>query len=327
MKQPIIKPTGDLAFKKLFASEENREIIKHFIADILGIATTADQISIRNPYSIHSYLEQRNAVTATELAEGVDSVMTLRETQRDVTMAVLDVGDVTIEMQVLEPEHFIERAHYYLDDLYISNYNQNIPKNGSKYQSLKPAMSLNILGFNLFPDDDRALRTFTYHDKETLTPLETKPYKQMSFLELKKPNAAAIVSAWQEFIKTGLAQPDDPDYIKDAAKIISYQRLSPKEREVIDAATKREDTDIAVNLRIQRRIREESEQARAKGHAQGHAEGHAEGHDEGRLEEKIENSRNALAQGLAPEMVYRITGLPLADVIALQAEATPQDVW
>jgi len=56
------------------------------------------------------------------------------------------------------------------------------------------------------------------------------------------------------------------------------------------------------------------------GHAQGHAQGHAEGHAQGREETKIENSRSALAQGLEPEMVHRITGLPLAEVLALQAE-------
>ena len=276
MDQPIIRPTGDLAFKKLFASEENREIIKHFLADILGIETTADQINIRNPYSIHSYLQQRATLAGAAANDHSEIAVRLRETQRDVTMTVIDVGDVTIEMQVLEPEHFIERAHYYLDDLYISNYNQNIPKNGSKYQSLKPVMSLNILGFNLFPNDERALRTFAYHDNETLTPLGANPFKQMSFLELRKTMAAAIVSAWQEFIKTGLAQPEDPEYIKNAAKIISYQSLSPKEREVIDAATKREDTDIAVNLRIQRLAREEREQACVQGHAAGHAEGVSE---------------------------------------------------
>jgi len=89
---------------------------------------------------------------------------------------------------------------------------------------------------------------------------------------------------------------------------------------VIEAATKREDTDIAVNLRLQRLAREELARARTEARSQGHAEGHDQGRVETSREKDIEHSRNALAQGLDPEMVTRITGLPLADVIALQTE-------
>jgi predicted transposase YdaD len=46
------------------------------------------------------------------------------------------------------------------------------------------------------------------------------------------------------------------------------------------------------------------------------------GREERERELLIEHSRNALAQGLEVEMVHRITGLPLADVLTLQAGTT-----
>jgi hypothetical protein len=47
-----ISPTGDLAFKKVFASEENKEILGGFINDFFGVV--AENIEILSPYSSNS---------------------------------------------------------------------------------------------------------------------------------------------------------------------------------------------------------------------------------------------------------------------------------
>jgi len=59
-------------------------------------------------------------------------------------------------------------------------------------------------------------------------------------------------------------------------------------------------------------------EGREEGRAEGRVEGRAEGHEEGRADEKLNIARNALAKGLAPEIVRDITGLSLDEIEKLQ---------
>jgi predicted transposase YdaD len=48
------------------------------------------------------------------------------------------------------------------------------------------------------------------------------------------------------------------------------------------------------------------------------AEGEARGREAGRAEERAEVARNALAQGLAPEFVQKITGLDMQTITSIR---------
>ncbi|AXY25500.1 hypothetical protein CL176_05575 [Suicoccus acidiformans] len=48
-----ITPTHDLLFKKIFASESNKHILKHFVEDILEIQL--ETLQIMNPYHISEF--------------------------------------------------------------------------------------------------------------------------------------------------------------------------------------------------------------------------------------------------------------------------------
>ncbi|MDR0591890.1 MAG: hypothetical protein LBG60_01260 [Bifidobacteriaceae bacterium] len=48
-----LRPTGDLGFKKLLASEGHKAVTRGFVADFFGIEASLDEIRIQNPYSIH----------------------------------------------------------------------------------------------------------------------------------------------------------------------------------------------------------------------------------------------------------------------------------
>ena len=50
-----ISPTNDLAFKKVLASEENKDILGGLINDFFDVV--AEEIVIENPYSIEAYIE------------------------------------------------------------------------------------------------------------------------------------------------------------------------------------------------------------------------------------------------------------------------------
>ena len=58
-------------------------------------------------------------------------------------------------------------------------------------------------------------------------------------------------------------------------------------------------------------------QGRKEGREEGHTEGLAEGRKEGKEEQRIEDARNALAEGIAPEIVQKITGLSAETIKSL----------
>jgi len=304
----IVLPTNDLAFKKLFANEEHPEIIQGFLADVLGIEVDIADIVFKNPYSIDSYQEELKTQT-----EAIRSIK-FRETQRDVTIAIIDTADVTIEMQLERPEYFEKRLHYYIDDLYLSNYNRAIPDKLSRYDSLKPVISLNIVDFELFKDD-RPLHTFSYRDDETFD-LLIPQFKTISFLELRKRKfTTESLSDWQRFLSTGQARPNAPKYLHTAATIIKYHNLTSQERAMVDIGQKAYDTSLAILLRKERQAFEKGEAVGlSKGRTEGLAEGRNEGLAEGARLREVEIARQALAQGLSPDMAARLTGLPLTEV-------------
>ena len=104
-KNRRISPTLDLAFKKVFANNENTSILKGLIHDFFGISP--NKITIENPYSINDYQE---------ISEG-NAINVLRETKRDIT-ATLEMGDFITEMQLRSTLFFDERSLYYVFDRY-----------------------------------------------------------------------------------------------------------------------------------------------------------------------------------------------------------------
>lgn len=57
-----INPKVDLAFKKLFGSEENKDLLISFINSILTEEEQVKDITIKNPYNISSYLNGKMSI-------------------------------------------------------------------------------------------------------------------------------------------------------------------------------------------------------------------------------------------------------------------------
>ena len=103
-----ISPTGDLAFKKVFASEETKDVLSGLINDYFEIAV--EEITIENPYSIDAYKE---VVKNKE-------VTVLRHTLTDVS-ASFKTADFISEIQVKETRFFDERVLYYPFERFCQN--------------------------------------------------------------------------------------------------------------------------------------------------------------------------------------------------------------
>jgi predicted transposase/invertase (TIGR01784 family) len=73
-------------------------------------------------------------------------------------------------------------------------------KKGQYYKDLFPVVAINILGFNLFKNDDRCQRYFLLKDAET-----NEEYLDIHFVELTKRKYVDQndkLWAWVEFLKT-----------------------------------------------------------------------------------------------------------------------------
>jgi predicted transposase/invertase (TIGR01784 family) len=152
----------DYAFKKVFGSENSKEILISFLNSVLHF--NDDQkiisLSIVDPYNI-------------PMLKG------MKDTYVDVK-AVLDNGcHVIIEMQVLNTEGLEKRILYNAAKKYSAQL-----KKGEEYQLLNPVIALTITDFELFKDNKELITHFKLIEKQQL--IEYSDDIELIFIELPK---------------------------------------------------------------------------------------------------------------------------------------------
>lgn len=287
-----LSPTNDLAFKKVFASEENKDILCGLINDFFAVKV--EEITITNPYSIDVFKNLKS-----------ENINELRYVLRDVS-ASFKTADFTSELQMKKAMHFDERSHYYPMKKYCENYNlvgrMKFDKDGTpiKYSSLRPVYALNILGYNHF-DDDEALRIFELYDPVR----NKKPNKELlkiGYFELGKTQIeTANQKYWRDFFVSGEIGENTPSYIKKASEIIDFANLGEEERKVAESLEKARAT-----------IQDEL--------AYSYFEGMEKGKTEGLLEGILKTARSFLQKGFKPEDIADCTGLSLEQIQQLQSQ-------
>ena len=281
-----ISPTGDLAFKKVLASEENKDILAGLINDFFNVEV--EELAIENPYSINAYIE---------LAKG-EEISLLRNTLKDVA-ATFRTADFVSECQIKKTLFFAERSLLYPLERFCQNYNnsEHMQKDRlgrlNRYSGMKPVYSLNILGYNHFNDED-SLRIFELCDPERNKRFE-KRLLRLGYFELKKPNIETINQKhWQDYFNTGAVSSGAPDYIHKASKIIDFINLTEEER------------TVAKSL----------ERAQADYDLEMHSS-YMDGITEGDTERQCKTAKIMLGKGLKPELVAECTELPLESIMSM----------
>jgi len=156
-----INPKIDIAFKKLFGSEENKDILKAFVNSVLPEHEQIKDLTLKNPYNLATYIAGKSGIL-------------------DIKAQAENGTWFDVEMQIGEQEFFGKRIKYYLDKMYVDQLNES-----DEYSKLKKVIGIAILDFDYF-SDDRYKRGITYKDMDTN---ETYPHLNLSdiyFIELKK---------------------------------------------------------------------------------------------------------------------------------------------
>lgn len=161
IKNHKYNPMNDILFKFIFASEERKQVTIDFLNAVLnrhGNMAIKD-IQFKNSEIVPLFEDDK--LTRFDIF-----CITENETQIDV------------EVQVVNKRNMERRTLFYWSQMYLMNLNK-----GEKYQDLKPAITINILRYNIFPDEP-------FHSMYSIYNLETgrrlNEDMELHFLEVPK---------------------------------------------------------------------------------------------------------------------------------------------
>ena len=141
----FLDPKNDYAFKRIFGSEKNKDILIHFINDMLG-------------FSDDSKIEQVSFLKTNQDPE----IASQKQSILDVLCTDPTGRQYIVEMQVVQTTGFEKRAQYYAAKAYSRQLNE-----GEKYRELKEVIFLAITDFVMFPDKEEYKSDHVVLDKKT----------------------------------------------------------------------------------------------------------------------------------------------------------------
>jgi predicted transposase/invertase (TIGR01784 family) len=285
-----INPRVDFAFKKLFGSEENKDLLISLINAIVSEQDQVADLILKNPYNLAAY--------------------------RTGKMSILDIKAQSVfghwfnvEMQISEDYHFDKRAIYYWAKLVTEQLEE-----GMMYKELQKTVSINILDFNFIYDREEFHNCYKIINTATGTDDHLHDMFELHYVELRKfhKSYSQIVSAldrWTTFLTRAhdLNKNQLPKAFENDVEII--KALSAVNR-MFDAEER-----IMYQVRKQAIMDVESKITSAidKGFEQGREEGREEGIELGRKLEREEVLKVTLArlmsQGFDETVARQMLGL------------------
>jgi len=270
----------DIAFKKVFGSEQHKEILIGFLNAVLDLQGNKriKEITLKNPWQ-------------------PPDLPTLKETILDVK--ALDHRGITfiVEMQVKGQPCFDKRALYYTAKAYTAQIDK-----GEEYPKLNQVIFIGILDFNSF-DGDSYLTRHLILNKETLQQ-ELRDF-EFNFIELRKFNKQeaeleSIVEKWVYFIKNArnlTMIPKSAEAIPELKAAYAQAAMNTWSREELEVYEYWQIRDTADRLSMEAEV--------AKGIEQG-------------IEKGIEKvARNMKSVGITVEVIMQTTGLSREEIEGL----------
>jgi predicted transposase/invertase (TIGR01784 family) len=281
MLSKFLDPKNDVAFKKVFGTEKNKDILIHFLNDMI---TFPEQGEIREITFLKTTQDPETAAQKTSLVD-----ILCRDEQGN---------SYIVEMQVAKDKGFAKRAQYYASKVYTSQM-----QIGQEFFDLKEVIFLAIVDFEMFPNKKAYKSDHITLDKES----HEHDLKDFSytFLELPKfkkeiADLSNVTEKWAYFFKhapetkeTELKELIGTDVIIERAYAeLNRFNWNPIELLTYDQADLQE--------RVYRGALEQK-----------FDEGFDKGFDKGKIEEREKMVGAMLKQGLEDSVICAVTNLPL----------------
>ncbi|WP_265042199.1 Rpn family recombination-promoting nuclease/putative transposase [Wolbachia endosymbiont (group B) of Melanostoma mellinum] len=312
----FLDPKNDVAFRRIFGTEKNKDILIHFLNDILGFAG-------------------KNAIQDIEFLSTIQDPEIASKKQSIVDVLCRDSSGVqyVCEMQVAKTKGFEKRAQYYAAKAYSRQADK-----GDQYHDLKEIIFIAIADCILFPDKSEYKSKHTIRDEDT-NEHDLKDF-YFIFIELpkfpktKEDQLSSIVEKWVYFFRYA-----DETSEQELERIIGSDLIIKRAYEELNRFNWSEKEFIAYEQEI-KRIRDEQavlaqklddakhegiqigeEKGREEGIQIGHEKGRQEGKAEGEKQAKIAVAREMLADKMDVNTVTKFTGLPIDEIKKLQKDA------
>ena len=284
-----INPRVDLAFKKIFGVEENKDLLMALINSIVSKEDQVASVTILNPYNPQNFRNDKLSILDIK-AEG--------ETGKK----------YNIEIQISDEADYDKRALYYWGKLYTEQL-----QSGTDYSMLTKAIGIHILNFTSIPEVKKYHNVFNIREKESnieyfkdleLHTIELKKFMDEAGNELSSVIARVKdkIDLWSAFLTkydilntanlTGSF--DDPD-LKKALGILEVMNLNKDEREEYESHLKW--------LRIETNTLKKAEN-----------KGREEGREAGKKERDIEIAKLMLSKKKPIGEIIEFTGLTESEV-------------
>ncbi len=283
----FLDPKNDLAFKRIFGSEKNKDILIHFLNDIFAGQTSP----VQNVTFLKSIQEP-------EIASQRVSIV-------DIMCDAANGDRFIVEMQVMHEKGFEKRAQFYAARAYIDQ-----RQAGTQYKDLKQVIFLAITDFTLFPNKPGYLSH--HHVLDVVSHERELKDFSFSFLELPKfkktkNELKTIVDKWAYFFKNApKTSEDDLEKITGSDPIIqrAYEELNQFSWSPGDLLNY---NSIEMKISADRAILETARE-------EGELKGWLEGELKGKLDEKYETARFLLKEKFDLDKISQITRLRVEEI-------------
>ena len=294
--QRYLDPTNDIAFKKVFATEEHKPSLISFLNAILR-------------------LEEENWIKDVALLPQEESPLIDggRRVVFDVKCTDKKNREFIVEMQNRKVPEFVKRSQYYVSHCYVSQIGKGTP-----YFKLKPVVLIAISNFELFTDDEDPI---SYHQTLNIK-TQNNHLKDLEYVFVELPkfmkdakDLSSVEDQWLYFLKHA----GDIDTIPQS--VVSQEiKESFRTLEQFNWNAEEYDAYICSNISLTDEYTA-LKQAKDEGKAEGKAEGIEEGEKRGKAEGIEEGEKRVrqialalLQQGQDPAFVSKATGLSEANI-------------
>ncbi len=292
-----INPRIDIAFKKIFGVEENKDLLISLINSIVGAEDQVVEVTLLNPYNLQSFKTDK--------------------------LSILDVkakGDTgkkyNIEIQITDEADYNKRALYYWAKLYTEQLQVS-----EDYSKLSKAIGIHILNFTSIPEVDNYHNVF--HIVEKKTGLEYFRDLELHTIELKKftNNSRAEISDIIAKVKSSLdiwvafltrqdlinrehipVELDNPE-LKKALHVLDVMNFGELELQAYEERQKW--------FMIEANTIKNYED---RGFKKGHDKGREEGREEGERLKAIKTAKTMKAKGIPTVVIAECTDLSEKEV-------------
>jgi predicted transposase/invertase (TIGR01784 family) len=299
MLNRYLNPRNDTVFRKLFGTEDNKDVLIRFLNTILELKDQSliEDVDFMNPWQ----------------APRIDGAK-----QSIVDVLVKDKRNVRyiVEMQVCHTADFTKRAQYYTAKTYVDQM-----KAGHGYRGLNSVFFIAIADHILFPDKAAYKSLHLMCDQSTgENDLEAFRFTFIELPKFKKSlkELSSVEDQWLYFLKHAEEVSDMPATVDDSALQKAYHAIESMGWDERELAAY-EDSQLAVYDEQSRRdwAEQQMEKGIQKGLEKGLEKGREEGLKKGADQAKIDIARSMLAKQIPVQVIAECTGLSEHDIASL----------